>query len=395
MKHLFSRYAIFLVFQFGLTGSINAAICNYEVLNEWPSGFTVSISIVNDGAEDIDGWAVSWEYSDGSTVGQLWDGVLSGSNPYTATNFNYNSLIAAGETIIFGFNGTKSGSGQSAEIPDITGDICGAAPAANDPPIAVASASSLSGIVPFDVTFNAAESSDPNNNDLTYLWDFGNGETSNEVSLTRTYSQAGEYSVSLIVNDGQINSSPKTLTISAVEDTAGTPLYTLDTSLSSLYFVSTKNIHTVETHTFGRLSGDIKDNGVASLTIDLNSVETGIATRDQRMRDFLFETSSFPNAEVAVGVNLNVINNLSVGNSLKTDISATLNLHGVLFPITSTVEITKLSNSKILVRNIIPLVINTNNHELSAGVETLKGLAGLSVISYAVPVNFTLVFNLL
>jgi PKD repeat protein len=53
------------------------------------------------------------------------------------------------------------------------------------------------------VTFNGSSSSDPDGNVLTYLWDFGDGQTGSGVNAMHTYNKAGQYAVSLTVSDGQ------------------------------------------------------------------------------------------------------------------------------------------------------------------------------------------------
>lgn len=53
-----------------------------------------------------------------------------------------------------------------------------------------------SGAAPFEVTFTATV----NGNASTYLWDFGDGETSNEPSPTHNYTTAGNHSVTVTVN---------------------------------------------------------------------------------------------------------------------------------------------------------------------------------------------------
>ncbi|MFN7171072.1 MAG: PKD domain-containing protein, partial [Candidatus Omnitrophota bacterium] len=50
-------------------------------------------------------------------------------------------------------------------------------------------------------TFDATESYDPGNRKLTYLWDFGDGETSSEPVVTYTYKKAGSYKVTLTVKN--------------------------------------------------------------------------------------------------------------------------------------------------------------------------------------------------
>ena len=50
-------------------------------------------------------------------------------------------------------------------------------------------------------TFDATASYDPNNEKLSYLWDFGDGTTSTEPVVTHVYDKAGQYTVTLTVKD--------------------------------------------------------------------------------------------------------------------------------------------------------------------------------------------------
>ncbi|KJJ83848.1 PKD domain containing protein [Candidatus Omnitrophus magneticus] len=50
--------------------------------------------------------------------------------------------------------------------------------------------------------FNATESSDPDGDRLTYLWDFGDGTTAEGAQVTHVYSTPGKYKVVLKVDDG-------------------------------------------------------------------------------------------------------------------------------------------------------------------------------------------------
>ena len=72
----------------------------------------------------------------------------------------------------------------------------------NLPPLAVISATPLSGFAPLTVQFDASNSSDPENSLLSYSWDFGTGGDSSELTApTFTFTSPGTYSVVLTVRD--------------------------------------------------------------------------------------------------------------------------------------------------------------------------------------------------
>ncbi|OHB58555.1 MAG: hypothetical protein A2Y07_05125 [Planctomycetes bacterium GWF2_50_10] len=66
----------------------------------------------------------------------------------------------------------------------------------------------MSGNAPLSVTFT--NTSTAYNNTKTYLWDFGDGETSTATSPTHIYSSEGVYTVSLRVTDARGNSDTET-----------------------------------------------------------------------------------------------------------------------------------------------------------------------------------------
>lgn len=104
------------------TASNNNANCSYVVTNDWGSGYTAAIRIKNNGTTAINGWNISWNYSDASRITNSWNANLSGSNPYSASGLSWNSSIQPGQTVEFGFQGTKNNG--SAQIPAISGAVC-------------------------------------------------------------------------------------------------------------------------------------------------------------------------------------------------------------------------------------------------------------------------------
>jgi PKD repeat protein len=71
----------------------------------------------------------------------------------------------------------------------------------NRAPVSTIQASPLTGNAPLTVNFNGFGSSDPDGDPLTYLWDFGNGDTATTATASRTFLRAGSYPVKLTVAD--------------------------------------------------------------------------------------------------------------------------------------------------------------------------------------------------
>ena len=63
----------------------------------------------------------------------------------------------------------------------------------------------------FKYEFSAADSSDPEGVDLTYAWDFANGETATTESVTITFASDAIYTVQLTVNDGALSDMDNTI----------------------------------------------------------------------------------------------------------------------------------------------------------------------------------------
>jgi hypothetical protein len=101
----------------------------------------------------------------------------------------------------------------------VCGDECFFNPNENQPPVAVAKITpNPVGYEGMLIKFDASESYDPEGRELKYYWDFGDGENSGWITdkaTNHSYDSQGEYIVTLIVNDGELDSTPelKRLTI--------------------------------------------------------------------------------------------------------------------------------------------------------------------------------------
>ena len=98
---------------------------------------------------------------------------------------------------------------------------------------------------------------------------------------------------------------------------------------------------------------------------------------------------SFSDAVATLPVDLEDLAAQEVGSTQKESVSAMLDLHGVSVAIDTELSITKLSDSQLMVQNVSPILIDAEDFDLTGGIEMLRNLANLPVISYSVPVNFT------
>jgi len=77
----------------------------------------------------------------------------------------------------------------------------------NAPPaIDAIAADPPTGEAPLQVSFTAA-ASDPDGDELTYAWDFGDGATSDQQAPTHVYEEPGQYVAELTVSDGEYEAS--------------------------------------------------------------------------------------------------------------------------------------------------------------------------------------------
>lgn len=102
-------------------GGTGGGNCSFIIQNQWSSGFTAVIRISNPGATAIDGWTVNWTLPNGFSLVNAWNAQVSGSNPYSAHHLSWNRVIAPGQSVEFGMQG--SGSGNLIE-PEVEGSVC-------------------------------------------------------------------------------------------------------------------------------------------------------------------------------------------------------------------------------------------------------------------------------
>jgi polyisoprenoid-binding protein YceI len=167
----------------------------------------------------------------------------------------------------------------------------------------------------------------------------------------------------------------------------------LDNSKSSLTFVSIKKGSIAENHRFKKFSADLNKEGLLSVAIELNSVDTKISIRDGRMTEFLFETAKFSQASFSAQIDSSDLNTIAVGTSKRLSVSGDIDLHGQQQTLVIDVLVARLANDRMLVTTVEPVIIKAEDFALVAGINKLQALAKLPSIAYTVPVSFVLTFQ--
>ena len=167
----------------------------------------------------------------------------------------------------------------------------------------------------------------------------------------------------------------------------------LDGESSRLSFISTKNAHIAEVQRFLVLHGKVSPKGLAQVEVELESINSGIPLRDERMRKELFEIQTFPEALITTQIDLRPINDLAPGAQLELRLPVTVNLHGKQQVYDAQLLATRLDDRRFQVVTLEPLIINAADFDLVAGLENLRKVAGLSAISLSVPVGAVLIFT--
>ncbi|WP_454834131.1 YceI family protein [Pseudomonas lini] len=167
----------------------------------------------------------------------------------------------------------------------------------------------------------------------------------------------------------------------------------LDGESSRLSFISTKNANISEVQRFLVLHGKVDPKGLAQVEVEMESVNSGIPLRDERMRNELFEIQTFPEALITTQIDLRPINDLAPGAQLELRLPLTVNLHGKQHQYNAELLATRLDDRRFQVVTLEPLVISAEDFDLVPGLESLRKVAGLSAISLSVPVGAVLIFT--
>ena len=167
----------------------------------------------------------------------------------------------------------------------------------------------------------------------------------------------------------------------------------LDGESSRLSFITTQNANIADVHRFLVLHGKVDRKGLAQLRIEMDSVNSSVPLRDERMRDVLFDFKHFPEAQISAQIDLQPINDLASGAQLELRLPVTVSLRGKQHTYQAELLATRLDERRFQVVTLEPLMLQAEDFGLQPELETLRKMAGLSAISFSVPVNAVLIFT--
>lgn len=169
--------------------------------------------------------------------------------------------------------------------------------------------------------------------------------------------------------------------------------WTLDGDASTIGFVTIKNGGTAKAHRFSGLSGSVSAQGTAEVSIPLDSVETFIDIRTERMREILFRVADHPAATISAALDMEALGSRAPGDRLTEEIDITVSTNGAEAAYLGAVTVTRIDDGMVAVTTARPVIADARDLGYEDGVAQLRDIAGLDAISPAVPVTFDLVFT--
>ena len=169
--------------------------------------------------------------------------------------------------------------------------------------------------------------------------------------------------------------------------------WTLNSDQSRLDYLSTKvmaggTASFVERNHFAKMSGAVDADGSAKVMIDLNSVETNVPIRNERMQEHVFNTVNYP----AASLTTQVPPSATEPGKRTLDLAITLDMNGHSKTMNIPVHVSATESSMTVTPAEIVLV-NAADFGMVDGLNKLTEIMALSHIPAMVPVTFELAFD--
>lgn len=132
----------------------------------------------------------------------------------------------------------------------------------NEPPMAIFNADAVNGSAPLTVNFDATDSFDPDGLVASYSWGFGDGNSSNEVNPSHTYSGVGNFITTLTVTDDEGATASNSFSIVVTDDIVGCGSHCMFVDSIALSYKATVGKVKGRVQLFDEKGGPVGDAGV-------------------------------------------------------------------------------------------------------------------------------------
>jgi polyisoprenoid-binding protein YceI len=156
---------------------------------------------------------------------------------------------------------------------------------------------------------------------------------------------------------------------------------------SLVQFVSIKNNTIGEVSHFETLAGTVTDAGEVEVRVALDSVETNIGIRNERMKKMLFEVGLYPEAVITAQLDAEAVAAMSDGGV--TNVALLINLHGQTVTKDALLNVA-VTDQGVRATTTHPILLTASEFGLEGGVAALQEVAGLNAISRVIPVTVAL-----
>jgi len=167
--------------------------------------------------------------------------------------------------------------------------------------------------------------------------------------------------------------------------------WSLDSENSTVSFISIKKGNIGESHIFSDVTGTIKES-VANVTIKPDSIDSRVPIRNERMREFLFETDTYPTIDIRADVT-EILSKLSPGMSKLVSLPIQVSMHGASKEHLLEARVSMLSDSTMIVSTSTPLLVRAADYNMVDGIVKLASLVNNLPIAESIPVSFSLSFS--
>ena len=162
---------------------------------------------------------------------------------------------------------------------------------------------------------------------------------------------------------------------------------------SDIQFVSIKNNAIGEVSRFDIISGTLGDQGAVEVRVALDSVETNIGIRNDRMKKMLFEVGLYPEAVITAQLSPETMAVLGSSSGSAVPVVLQIDLHGQVVSKDAVLTVSATHAGGFSATTSQPILLNAAEFNLEDGVAALQSVAGLNAISRVIPVTVSLNFT--